>query len=115
MGSFGRYHPHQDIPADRNGVRLFGWIVGRTRETFWRKIASEASKDEGAPKKELSKIGYKSTQAFSKEFDVFMDFRNGIGKAEEVGGSLALPEKTISGVPFRLKDDQAHRSGFDLL
>ena len=92
-------------------------VAGRSRppkKTSWRKIASEVSKDEGAPKIELSKIGYKSNRGFFEKLDVLMNFRNGIRKVEEVGGSLRCPEQAIGGIPLGLKDHQTHGAGFDL-
>ena len=85
----------------------------KPKKTSWRKIASEASKDEEAPKIQLSKTGYKSTHGFFEKLDVLMNFRDGIRKVEEVGGSLRCPEQAIGGIPFGLKDHQTHGAGFD--
>jgi hypothetical protein len=86
-------------------------MVLKPKKTSWRKIASEASKDEGAPKIELSKIGYKSIRGFFEKLDVFMNFRDWIRKVEEVSGPLRCPEQAIGGVPFGLKDHQTHGAG----
>jgi len=42
-----------------------------------------------------------------------MNFRNGIRKAQKVGGPFSCPKKAISSVPFGLKDHQTDGTGLD--
>ena len=42
-----------------------------------------------------------------------MNFRNGIRKAQKVGGSFSCPKEAISSVPFGLKDHQTDGTGLD--